>query len=376
MDNSTASFIASCREDTPVEELKERVKNGGTITRFTYATAFSEACISGHLIIAQWLITLFTFNNWQILFTNTVQKNLSNLTTIQWLYTQSQTTTTPINIGAYNCYALYFAIGNNAIDIAEWIYDIITAAGNTINFHTFVDAYFHAVIRRNHVAALTWIFSKIPIDNKRHFSLKIINLIVKLKEYRAIYSIIEIYKIRPSEMLYELALFAVTNKNIELFNWVLQAKFHFNISANNHNIMHFCVTNNLFNFINSILYYYSIYYRKVTNENGIKHISCLNPIIECINKQTKAYYELAIYMMKLRKGDVKKEIDCGICMKMADEPDDNPSPFVVTTACGHSFCFPCFVNWNENPISLHRCAFCRTDINYTETTYYINAKMA
>ena len=137
MDTSTASFIASCREDTSIEEIKEKYNNGGTFTRFTYVTAFTEACIYGRLLIAQWLITLFTFNNWQTLFTNTIQKNLANLDMIQWLYAQSQVTATPIYIGSQNYGALHLALENNAIDVTEWIYGIITSSGNTINFHTF-----------------------------------------------------------------------------------------------------------------------------------------------------------------------------------------------------------------------------------------------
>jgi hypothetical protein len=186
-----------------------------------------------------------------------------------------------------------------------------------------------------------------------------------------IYTVVDLSQLHKPTAMYDIACIAIKKNDYDLFLWSLTSKYHLDINVNDHILMKYCVNHNMGKFVEAVLYYYSVYYKAYITENGSIAIDSLNPFIECIKQK---FYKRGIYIMQLIKSTDKKVIDCGICMKAAgDEDEDESAPFVVTTACQHSFCLSCFVNWQENPISQRRCALCRRYVKYDETTCYHNA---
>jgi hypothetical protein len=368
--NTRELLLASCRVGVPVPAIQQ-ITTAGRITRTTYRAAFTEACVFGQLLIAQWLLTICSFTTWQTLFGEMISANRSNLATISWVYEQSLSTENPIDIQFCQNEYFFIAVCNNALDVVQWLYTIVEATGKQFSMCEFEHLYFKTCIERNYSDMLKWLSSKKSIMHNLDLCEELVKLARSTRHYEMFYAIIEINKLNEHGFMYDIAHLAIHKNDLRMFRWVLRCNTHIYIEQDQHYIMQFCIFNNMRDFVMEMIHCYSIYYTYViVHETGLMRINAMNPYIECMKRQL---YDKAISILQLRKGDGTKAIDCGICMKQSTDVDDVSPPYVVTTGCKHSFCLPCFINWNENHISRHTCALCRSVVKYDQVTYFENS---
>lgn len=370
-ENKRELFLASCRIGLAPEAIQE-ITTSERVTRTMYRTGFTEACIHGKLLVAQWLLTLCTFSYWQTLIGEMISGNMSNLETIKWVYEQSLQRNEHVDLQFNDNEYFFISLCNGAIRIANWLYEIAETTENKIDLCTSEHLYFQMCIYKNLPDMLKWLSSKLPrMHNLSICDNVLIKQIRTIRNYDMLYAIIEITGIDGSGLFYDLARVAVKRNDFRLFSWILRSKIHIYIDEDQHFIIRYCIFNKMYDFVKEIVSQYSIYYAlTISPETGEKNLSPLNPYIECMNRKL---YDKAIQILRLQQCHGSKSIDCGICMKQAlDVPDESSSPYVVTTACKHSFCLPCFVTWTENPISQHRCAMCRSEVRYNDVSYFEN----